>query len=98
VANGTSVSGAAAHYSQLLQAQGWTTQTPTNTTTPVSASGVYYASGDQAQADTVADVLGLPASSVGPLSTAVPVPGTTGVGVVVVVGADLAGRVTATTS
>jgi hypothetical protein len=93
VANGTKVAGAAAHYSQALSAQGWTTPTPTNTTTPVAASAVYYAAGDQAQATTIAGVLGIAATSVAPLTTAVPVPGTTGMAVVVIVGADLAGRV-----
>jgi hypothetical protein len=96
VANGTTTNGLAAHVSQELQAQGWSTLPPTDTTAPVSASGVYYAAGQQAAAALVASELGLRASVVQPLTTSVPVSGTSGVEVVAVAGPDLAGTSTTT--
>jgi hypothetical protein len=98
VANGTSATGVAAYYTNVLQRQGWKTQTPTDTTSPVTASTVYYAAGQKADAESIATELGLPATAVQPLTSAVPVPGATGVDVVVVAGADLAQAMSTTTS
>jgi hypothetical protein len=94
VANGTSTPGVAAHFTQQLQAQGWSTLSPVDTTSPVSASTVYYAAGQQAAAAQIAASLGLRSGAVQPLTTAVPVSGTNGVEVVVVIGPDLAGQTT----
>lgn len=93
VANGGAVNGAAGFFASKLQAAGWTTLTPTNAT-PVTASGVYYATGQQASAAEVASEVGLASSAVHPIATAPPVQGTTGVGVLLVVGPDLSSKVT----
>ena len=59
----------------------------------MTASGVYYATGQQASAGTVASDVGLPSSAVHPIATAPPVQGLTGVGVLLVVGPDLSSKV-----
>lgn len=92
VANGGAVNGAAAYFTTKLKADGWTTLTPTNVT-PVSSSAVYYASGQQASAGTVASDVGLSASAVHPVATAPTVPGATGADVILVVGSDLSSQV-----
>ena len=92
VANGGAVNGAAAYFTNKLKADGWTTLTPTNVT-PVSSSAVYYASGQQASAGTVASDVGLPSSAVHPVATAPTVSGATGADVVLVVGPDLSSQV-----
>jgi len=93
VANGTLTNGAAAHFTQMLQAQGWSTSTPTNTTSQASTSAVYYAPTKQAAAALIASGLGVKASAVQPLTAAAPVVTTTGIDVLVVIGPDLAGQV-----
>jgi LytR cell envelope-related transcriptional attenuator len=92
VANGGAVTGAAAYFTNKLKADGWTTLTPTNLT-PVSSSAVYYASGQQASAGTVASDVGLSASAVHPVATAPTVSGATGADVILVVGPDLSSQV-----
>jgi LytR cell envelope-related transcriptional attenuator len=92
VANGTTEPNVAAHFTAQLQSAGWAMQPATDTTAPASASNVYYAAGQQAAANEIATSLGLKASAVQPLTTSVPVSGTTGVDVVVVIGPDLAGQ------
>jgi hypothetical protein len=87
------VNGAAGFFTSKLQADGWTTLTPANAT-PVTASGVYYATGQQASAAEVASEVGLASSAVHPIATAPPVQGTTGAGVLLVVGPDLSSKVT----
>ena len=47
VANGTIQPGAAAYFTQILQSKGWATATPMNATSPVTATGVYYAPGKE---------------------------------------------------
>lgn len=98
VANGTLTPGAAAHFTQLLQSQGWATSTPANATSQVSASNVYYAPGKQAQAMLVASQVGVAASAVLPLTPSVPLGTTLGVDVVVMVGPDLAAQATTSTT
>jgi len=97
VANGGTVTGAAAFFTAKLDAKGWSTLTPTNATS-VSASAVYYAPGDQGPADTVATSLGLSPTVVHPISTVTPATGITGADVVLIVGPDLAAQVTPTTT
>ena len=91
VANGTTQQNVAAHFTQVLKAQGWNTQAPADTTTAATASNVYYAAGQQNAANEVATELGLEPTAVKPLTTAVPVTSTAGVDVVAVIGPDLAG-------
>ncbi|MHB8319250.1 MAG: LytR C-terminal domain-containing protein [Acidimicrobiales bacterium] len=92
VANGTSAANAAAHYTTQLQTQGWSMKPPTDTTTPVNVTNVYYAAGEQGAASSIAASLGIKPTAVLPLTSSVPVSGTTGVDVVVVIGPDLAGQ------
>ncbi len=92
VANGTSEANAAGHFAQQLQQQGWNVSQPTNTTSPATATAIYYAPSQQQAAEEIATELGVAKTSVQPLSTSVPVPGTSGNDVVVVVGPDLAGN------
>jgi hypothetical protein len=96
VANGTSLSGVAEFFTQKLQTQGWQTLTPVDTTSHVTASNVYYAAGQQAAATEIAQSLGVKPAAVQPLTTSVPVQGTTGVSVVVVIGPDLGAQDTTT--
>jgi hypothetical protein len=91
VANATTTSGLAGHYTTVLQAQGWAMQTATDSTTNEATSTVYYQAGQQASAELVATELGLKPAAVQPYTAAVPVPGTSTIDVVVVIGTDLAG-------
>lgn len=92
VSNGTTTSGAAAHFTRMLQTDGWSTSAPVNTTAPVSATAVYYAAGQRLPATRVAAALGARAAAVQPFTKSTPVPGAAGVDVVVVIGPDLASR------
>jgi LytR cell envelope-related transcriptional attenuator len=91
VANGTQEPNTAAHFSQILQQQGWDVQTPTNTTTPAATTTVYYAAFWPESAKQIATELGVPVTSTQPLTSSVPVADTSGIDVVVVIGSDLAG-------
>jgi hypothetical protein len=92
VANATQTNGLAAHFTAVLAAQGWAMQTATDAATTETTSTVYYATGQQASAATIATTLGLKPTAVQPFTTAVPVTGASGVDVVVVVGSDLASQ------
>ena len=92
VANGTTTANQASDYSSALSGQGWNTLPPVDTTSPVTASAVYYASGQRTAALEVALYIGVKATSVLPLTTAVPVGSTTGADVVVVIGPDLVNK------
>ncbi len=98
VANGTSVANGATDYASELKSDGWNTQPPADTTTPVNSSNVYYAAGQQSAATAVASQLGLKPSAVQPLTTAVPVSSTAGTDVLVVLGPDLTSHLPATTT
>jgi len=98
VANGSSVNGAATSYTTLLAHQGWGTLTAVTADAKVASSVVYYASGQQAAAAALSAELGLPSSAVQALSPAVPVAGTAGAAVVVLIGADIAAKVPSTTT
>jgi hypothetical protein len=65
---------------------------PQNTTSAASTTTVYYAPSQQPAAALVASELGVPATSVQPLSTVTPVANVAGVDIVVVLGPDLAGN------
>ena len=90
VANGTSTAGVATRVTQTLQTQGWNTLPPVNATSQVAASTVYYAANRRTEALQIAQELALPASVVQPLTTSVPVPGSAGDDIVVLVGPNLA--------
>ncbi len=91
VANGTQEPNAAGHFAQLLQQQGWNVGTPGNTTAAASTTSIYYAPSQQQAAALIAAELQVPGTAVQPMGATVPVTNTTGVDVVVVIGADLAG-------
>ena len=89
VANATATAKLAAHYSTQLTAQGWDLQTPTDASTDLPTSAVYYAPGQQEAAAAIATSLSIAPADVLPYSSAVPVSGSSGVDVVVVIGANL---------
>jgi hypothetical protein len=89
VANATEQSGLAAHYTAVLAADSWHMETPVDAATTEASSAVYYASGEQEAAASIATTLGLEPHAVLPLTTSVPVSGASGNDVVVVIGADL---------
>lgn len=90
VANGTAKAGVATQVTQQLQTQGWNTLPPVNASSQVATSTVYYAANRKPEAQAIAQELSLPASSVQPLTTSVPVPGAAGDDVVVLIGPNLA--------
>jgi hypothetical protein len=92
VANGTQEPNTAGHFTQLLQQQGWNVGTPTNSTQAAATTTVYYAPSKQQGAALVASEIGAPATAVQPLSATAPVANDAGIDVVVVIGADLAGK------
>jgi len=101
VANASSVNGVAHSFATLLSKEGWGTLTPVTARSEVAVSAVYYAAGQQAAAAELAASLSITPSAVAPLTTAVPVLGTAGASVVLVIGNDLAPKaasITATTS
>jgi hypothetical protein len=90
VANATTTNGLAAHYSNVIGAGGWKMGTPIDATSSQATSTVYYAAGQQAAAQEIANAIGVKPAQVQPLTTAAPVNGVTGNDVVVVIGQDLA--------
>jgi hypothetical protein len=96
VANATSTSGLAAHYSTVIGSGGWTMKTPVDASTSEATSAVYYAPGQQEAAGSIATGIGVQPTQVLPISTTTPVNGVTGTDVVVVIGADLASTTTTT--
>jgi len=98
VANGSSINGAASSYTTLLSHQGWGTLTAVTADARVATSSVYYAPGQQVAAADIASTLALAPSTVQALSASVPVPGTAGADVVVLIGTDLATKAPGTTT
>ena len=98
VANASHTTGIATYYSGKLASAGWGTVTPENATTVTTTSTVYYAAGQQADANAVATELGLPTTDVQPLGSTVPVVNLAGADVVVIAGEDLAAKVPASTT
>jgi hypothetical protein len=90
VVNAAGVAGAAGKVANLLKAGGLVTLPPGNAVQPgANQSSVYFADGFQAQANRVAQLLGLPAA-VGAIDAAQIKGGAQGAQVVVMVGKDLA--------
>jgi hypothetical protein len=90
VANATSTTGLAAHYTTVIGGTGYQMKTPIDATTSETTSAVYYASGFQQPAAAIATAVGVKPTQVLPLTSAAPVSGVTGIDVVVVIGSDLA--------
>jgi hypothetical protein len=89
VANATETNGLAGQKSAVLTGQGWAVKPAVDAATTEATSSVYYAAGQQASAAAIAAELGIKATAVLPLTTAVPVAGVSGIDVVVVIGSDL---------
>jgi hypothetical protein len=98
VANASGVPGAAATVTNRLQVGGWSLLPPVNASTKIPTSQVYYVSGQQQAADSIATSLHLPASAVAPYTTAAPIASIGTAEVVVVVGPDLASPGSSTTT
>ena len=99
VANGSGITGAAAALSARIQASGWDMLPPTNATSDVTTSSIYYKPGFQPSAASIASSLSLPAKAVAPYTSAVPVASVGTAEVVVVAGPDLSSNSsTATTA
>lgn len=98
VVNASGQAGAAATVTNELQVAGWNVQAPMNATANVTASAVYYVSGQKVAAEAVAATLHLPASAVLPYTTAAPVSTIGTAEVLVVVAPDLATSASATTT
>ena len=98
VANGTDVRGAAAKVSQELLTAHYNVLAPTDASVPAKASLVYFAAGYGQEAGAVAQVLQLPPTVAQPVPNPPPVKAPSGANVIVVVGPELAGRVTTATS
>lgn len=98
VANASTTNGVAGYYTSKLASAGWGMLTATNATSQQATSTVYYASGEQQAALSVASSLGVPASAVQPIGSTIPVQGITGAAVVVVAGDDLAAKATPATA
>jgi len=86
VANGVGSGEYATDFSQLLSAAGWNTLPPEDTNAVVADSAVYYAAGQEAAANSIADTLKLPRSAVAPITTSLPVSSTSGIDVLVIIG------------
>ena len=92
-ANGTTVAGAAGRARDALRAAGYNVLAPGDAKR-ADASGVVYNPGLDREARAVADVLALPPTAVQPLPDPPPVSDMRGADVLVVVGPDLAERLT----
>jgi LytR cell envelope-related transcriptional attenuator len=90
VANATSADGLAAHYTSVISAGGWNMGTPIDANTTEATSAVYYATGEQEAAASIATTIGVQPTAVLPITSATPVSYPTGTDVVVVIGEDLA--------
>ena len=90
VANATSADGLAAHYTSVISAGGWNMGTPIDANTTEATSAVYYATGEQEAAASIATKIGVQPTAVLPITSATPVSYPTGTDVVVVIGEDLA--------
>ena len=98
--NGTggALPNAAGDNMRKLTSKGYT-QVTINDTTATSTSVIYFATGAQGDANAVAKILGLPATTPVPSSQAASLPGgSTGAQVIVVIGADAASAGSSTTA
>jgi len=99
VANGTDVVGAGRNVTELLRPPGYNLISPVDATGPkVEATTVYFAAGYAPEAGAMAQVLEAPATAVKEMPAEVPVRALNDANVLVVVGAELAGRTAVTTT
>ena len=90
IANGSDVDGAAGAQTDALEALGYVTADPTNTSTKVPATVVYFTVGYQAEAEALAEAIGAAPTEVKPLPTPAPVDDLQLSNVLVIVGPDIA--------
>jgi LytR cell envelope-related transcriptional attenuator len=95
VFNASEVNGVAKDVSNELHSAGWNVGAPTNASETVTASHVYYVAGYRAPAEAIATSLQIPASAVSPYSAAAPITSMGTADVAVIVGPDVAARVSA---
>lgn len=95
VFNASEVNGVARSVSNELHPAGWNLLTPSNASETVTASRVYYLAGYRAPAVAIASSLQIPVTAVIPYSSAAPISSMGTAQVAVVVGPDLAARVSA---
>ena len=96
-ANGTKVQGAAAKVRDSLRGQGYNVLAPSDAN-PTDVSAVYFAPTFEREAQALAQALELPPTTVRALPNPPPVPDVRGANVLVVVGPELARRLTSTTT
>jgi hypothetical protein len=95
-ANGTTVKGVARKVTDELKAAGYNVLAPTDAPQRTQASSVYFAGDFEREAKAVGESLGLPVTAVQALPAPPPLPDTRGANVVVVVGPELAQRLSTT--
>lgn len=95
--NGTTTKGVAGKARDQLKAAGYNVLAPTDAT-KATASAVYFVGDYTREAEGVATSLGLPPSSVAAVPTPPPLPDARGANVIVVVGPELAQRLTPTSA
>lgn len=97
-ANGTDVQGAAGRVNQVLLAGKYNALSPTDASAKVQASSVYFNPGFDREAAVIAQLLVLPPTAAKPMPTPLPVKDLHSADILVMVGPELAGRLTATSS
>jgi hypothetical protein len=85
VANGTEITGLAAHFTQILMTQDWDTLPPGNGP-HVSSTTIYFNTGYQSAAIEIASTIKVARSAVHPLHHLSPVAGASGDDVIVILG------------
>ena len=99
VANGAGVSGLGGNVSERLRTpHGYNVLSPVNAPARVQTTTLYYTPGFDREAAAVAEVLGLPPTTVKPMPAPPHVPDTRGANVVVVAGPELDPSATTTTA
>ncbi len=89
VANGTAITGLAAHFTQILMTQDWDTLPPGNGP-HVGATTIYFNNGFQSAAIEIASAIKVPRSAIRPLHKLTPVAGASGDDVIVILGPNSA--------
>ena len=90
VANGSDVDGAAGAQTDALEALGYVTADPTNTPEKVTSTLIYFTVGYEAEAEALAESLGVDPTTVEPLPTPAPVGDLQLSNILVIVGPDIA--------
>lgn len=99
VANGAGVSGLGGQVSERLRTpHGYNVLSPVNAPARVQTTTLFYTPGFDREAAKIAEVLGLPPTTVKPMPAQAPVPDTRGANVVVLAGPELNAAAPATTT